>query len=621
MAASDCLKPILQGIPSKPGCYLMKDKESRVIYVGKAVNLRSRVRSYFHKAANHSRKTAEMVLKIEAIEWIVVSSELEALILEMNLIKRYQPKYNIRLKDDKRYPYIKIFWKDPFPKVTVTRRVLNDGARYYGPYTSVWAVHQTLDVLRKMFPYLTCDRVITGEDHRACLYNDIKLCLAPCIGKIDIVGYRAMIDDLGRFLQGRTDPIVSRLELEMERASEALEYEKAGTIRDQLIAIEKVVEGQKVVTQDKLDTDVIAFARDERDACIQIFFVRGGKLIGTEYFVLDGTREAHDQELVEAFVKQFYTEATHIPPRILLPIEIEEARIIETWLNDRRGGAKVYLKVPRRGAKRDLVALVAENAAETLASLKAKWEADRSKHVQALSELQEALALQAPPNRIECYDISNLQGTAAAGSMVVFEQGAPSKKFYRKFTIKNVQGQDDFASMEEVLGRRFRRWQIANEEAGKPGGKLDKSFGLLPDLLIVDGGKGQLSRACKILEEHNLQERVPVVGLAKGHEELYLPDRADPVILPRRSQSLYLVQRIRDEAHRFALRQHRTQRRRGGLASKLDSINGVGPARRKALIKTFGDLDGIRQASLEELAGISGITSKTAEQIQEALTG
>jgi len=621
MAASDRLKPVLQGIPNKPGCYLMKDKESRVIYVGKAVNLRSRVRSYFHDAANHSRKTTEMVLKIEDIEWIVVSSELEALILEMNLIKRYQPRYNIRLKDDKRYPYIKIHWNDPFPKVTVTRRVLHDGARYYGPYTSVWAVHQTLDVLRKIFPYLTCDRVITGEDQRSCLYDDIKLCLAPCIGKIDAMGYRAMIEDLGRFLQGRTDPIVSRLEQEMETASEALEYERAGNIRDQLIAIEKVVEGQKVVTQDKLDTDVIAFARDERDACVQIFFVRGGKLIGTEYFVLDGTREAQDKELVEAFVKQFYTEATHIPPRILLPVEIEEVRIIETWLNDRRGGAKVYLKVPRRGAKRDLVTLVAENAAETLASLKARWEADRSKHVQALSELQEALSLNGPPNRIECYDISNLQGTAAAGSMVVFEQGAPSKKLYRKFTIKNVQGQDDFASMEEILGRRFRRWQIANEEAEKPGGKLDKSFGLLPDLLIVDGGKGQLSRACKILQEYNLNERVPVVGLAKGHEELHLPDKTDPVILPRRSQGLYLVQRVRDEAHRFALRQHRNQRRRGGLASKLDGISGVGPARRKALLKTFGDLEGIRQASLEELAGISGITLKTAEYIQESLTG
>jgi len=621
MAASDRLKPVLEGIPNKPGCYLMKDKESRVIYIGKAVNLRSRVRSYFHDAANHSRKTAEMVLKIEDIEWIVVSSELEALILEMNLIKRYRPRYNIRLKDDKRFPYIKIHWKDPFTKVTITRRVKSDGARYYGPYTSVWAVHQTLDVLRKIFPYLTCDRVITGEDQRACLYHDIKLCLAPCIGKIDSVGYRAMTDDLGRFLQGHTDPIISRLKQEMERSSEALEYERAGNIRDQLIAIEKVVEGQKVVSQDKLDTDVIAFARDERDACVQIFFVRRGKLIGTEYFVLDGTREAQDQELVEAFVKQFYTEATHIPPRILLPVEIEEARIIETWLNDRRGGTKVYLKVPRRGAKRDLVALVAENAAETLASLKAKWEADRSKHVQALSELQEALSLENPLNRIECFDISNLQGTAAAGSMVVFEQGAPNKKLYRKFTIKNVQGQDDFASMEEILGRRFRRWRIANEEAGKPGGKLDKSFGFLPDLLIVDGGKGQLSRACKILAEYNLNERVPVVGLAKEHEVLYIPGRTDPVILARRSQGLYLVQRIRDEAHRFALRQHRTQRRRGGLASKLDGISGVGPARRKALLKTFGDLDGIRQASLEELAGISGITLKSAEQIQEALTG
>ena len=621
MIASDRLKPVLEGIPSKPGCYLMKDKESRVIYIGKAVNLRSRVRSYFHDGANHSRKTAEMVSKIEGIEWIVVSSEIEALILEMNLIKRYKPRYNIRLKDDKRYPYIKVLWKDPYPKVMVTRRVISDGSRYYGPYTSVWAVHQTLDVLRKIFPYLTCDRVITGEDQRACLYDDIKLCLAPCIGKVDAASYRAMIEDLGRFLQGHTDPIVSRLEGEMERAAGALEYEKAGAIRDQLIAIEKVVEGQKVVSQDKLDTDVIAFARDERDACVQVFFVRGGKLIGTEYFVLDGTLEAQDRELVEAFVKQFYTEATHIPPRILLPLEIEEARIIESWLNDRRGGTKVTIKVPRRGAKRELVALVAENAAETLASLKAKWDADRSKHVQALGELQTALSLQTPPNRIEGYDISNLQGTAAAGSMVVFEQGAPNKKLYRKFTIKNVQGQDDFASMEEILGRRFRRWRIANEEAGKPGGKLDKSFGLLPDLLIVDGGKGQLSRASKILEEYNLTERVPIVGLAKAHEELYIPNQNDPIILPRRSQGLYLVQRIRDEAHRFALRQHRTQRRRGGLASQLDGISGVGPARRKALIKTFGDLEGIRKASLTELANIPGITLKSAEHIQEALTG
>jgi excinuclease ABC subunit C len=480
-------------------------------------------------------------------------------------------------------------------------------------------VHQTLDVLRKIFPYLTCDRVITGKDSRACLYFDIKLCLAPCIGVIDQTNYRAMINDLCRFLQGHTEPIVDRLQAEMVRASQEMEYERAAGIRDQLTAIEKVVEGQKIISQEKIDSDVIAFAREENDACVQIFFVRGGKLIGREYFVLEGTRQAEDKELVEAFVKQFYAGATHIPERVLLPTEIEEARIIEKWLKERRGSQKVQLVVPRRGSKRDLVRLAAENAAETLASLRARWEADRSKHVKALAEVQAALQLPEPPNRIECYDISNLQGTAAAGAMVVFEQGAPSKRLYRKFTVKTVRGQDDFASMEEVLDRRFRRWQISNEQSKKPGGKPDQAFGLLPDLLIVDGGKGQLGRAVKVLESYGIVEDVAVVGLAKEREEIYRVGNPDPVIFPHRSEGLYLVQRIRDEAHRFALKQHRTQRRRLGLASQLDGIPGIGPARRKALIQAFGDLEGIRQANPEDLTAIPGINEELAERIKAEL--
>ncbi len=542
----------------------MKSADGAVIYVGKAINLRSRVRSYFQPAADHGRKVAELVAHVADIEWIVVGSELEALILEMNLIKRHRPKYNVRLKDDKRYPYIQVRWADAFPTILITRRMVEDGSRYFGPYTSVWAVHETLDVLRRIFPYLTCDRVITGLDSRACLYADIKLCLAPCIGAVDQAGYRQMIDDLCRFLQGETESVVKRLREDMDRASTALAYERAAALRDQLQAIDKVVEGQKIVSQERIDSDVIAFARDEDSACVQVFFVRHGKLIGREYFVLEGTREAEDREVVEGFVKQFYTEAAFVPERVLLPTEIEETRIVEEWLRQRRGGPEVQLLVPKSGPGRDLIAMAAENAAETLAMLRARWEGDRSKHVAALAQLQQAMDLPEPPNRIECYDISNLQGTAAAGSMVVFEQGAPNKKHYRKFTIKSVQGQDDFASMEEVLDRRFRRWALASEEARKPGGKLDAAFGRLPDLLIVDGGKGQLGKAVQVLERHGLLERVRVAGLAKGHEELYLPGRVESLALERRSEGLYLIQRIRDEAHRFALDSASRAARPGG---------------------------------------------------------
>lgn len=622
MDISTHLQGILDTLPAKPGCYLMKNAEGKIIYVGKAISLRSRVRSYFHASADHDAKTRRLVREIADIEWIVVGSELEALILEMNLIKRHRPRYNVRLKDDKRYPYIKIHWGEPYPKVTVTRQMVEDGSRYYGPYTSAWAVYQTLDVLRRVFPYLTCDREITGQDKRACLYYDIKLCNAPCIGAVNQAQYRQMIEDLMAFLNGRSDPIVERLQTEMATAAEELRFEKAAALRDQLKAIRAIIERQKIVFgADYLDSDVIAMARADGEACVQIFFIRGGKLIGREYFILEGTEDTADSEVMAAFVKQFYEEAASVPEQVMLPQQIEEAQIVSQWLRSRRGGRKVEIFVPQEGQPQELVQMAAENAAETLNALRAQWQADTHKQEQALAELQSALQLPAPPNRIECYDVSHTQGVATVGAMVVFEQGVPAKRLYRRFNIETQPGQpDDFASMEEMLTRRFRRWLAAQQTEGQtPGGKVDESFAFLPDLIIIDGGKGQLGRAVNVLKNAGVFEQVPVVGLAKREEEIFFPFKSEPLLLPRHSQALYLVQRIRDEAHRFGITAHRKKRSKLGLASQLDSIPGVGPAKRKALLKHFGDVDKIRSASLNELMQVKGITASVAESIKAHL--
>lgn len=615
---SDHLKGVIETLPIKPGCYIMKNSAGEVIYVGKAINLRNRVRSYFQEHPETDRKVIKLVSQIEDLEWIVVGSELEALILEMNLIKKYRPRFNVRLKDDKRYPYIKVHLATPFPKVTVTRQMVNDGSRYFGPYTSVWAVHQTLDLLRHIFPYLTCDREITGHDARPCLYYDIKLCSGPCIGAIDQAGYTRLIEDLCAFLDGQTDPIVSRLQQEMTLAAEQLNYEKAAQLRDQLQSIERVVEKQKVITSEEGNSDVLALARADNEACIQVFFIRNGRLMGREYFVMEGAEETPDNEVMAEFIKQFYTEAAVIPDKVLLPNEVEEAQIIRQWLNTRRGGSKVELSVPRSGTAQELVAMATENAVETLQALRTQWEADKNKQTQALAEIQQALGLPQAPNRIECFDISNTQGTASVGSMVVFEQGTPSRNLYRHFNIKTVSGPDDFASMEEVLSRRFKRWQAAQEKQ-QVGVKPDPSFAVLPDLLIVDGGKGQLGRAVNVLRSFNLDGTVQVVGLAKQQEELFQPEREASVILPRHSQGLYLVQRIRDEAHRFAITAHRKARGKIGIASRLDAIPGIGPARRKALLQKFGDIEAIRQATLDELLTVSGINEEIARAIQSGL--
>ncbi len=619
MKIPEHIERILDSLPIKPGCYIMKDVSGKVIYVGKAINLRNRVRSYFHSAAHEHPKTHQLVRKIQDIEWIVVGSELEALILEMNLIKKHRPHYNVRLKDDKRYPYIKIHWADPFPKVTVTRQMVEDGSRYYGPYTSVWAVHQTLDVLRRIFPYLTCDRQITGQDERACLYFDIKLCTAPCIGAITQANYRQMIDDLGKFLDGRTEPVVSRLQLEMEKAAEELHFEKAAALRDQLRAIENVVERQKVVSPDYIDSDVLAMARTNGEACVQVFFIRGGKLIGRDYFLMEGAADLPDANVLGEFIKQFYNQAPTVPPQLLLPQEVEEMQIIRQWLSQKRGGQKVEIMVPHEGPTQELIAMAAENAADTLRALQAQWEADSHRQEQSLAELQQALSLAAPPNRIECYDISNIQGTSAVGSMVVFEQGVPSKKNYRRFNIRSVSGPDDFASMEEVLTRRFKRWQAGVESEGAPGKKLDEAFARLPDLLLVDGGKGQLGRAVVVLEKYDLLDKIPVAGLAKQNEELFVPGRSQPIVLPRHSQGLYLIQRVRDEAHRVAITAHRNKRTRLGLTSRLDAVPGIGPARRKALLAYFGSIENILAASDQELLAIPGITPALANALRAHL--
>jgi len=619
---SERIQELLKNLPTKPGVYLHKDADGNVLYVGKANNLRNRVRSYFHTNVD-SIKTQRLRRQIADIEVITTESELEALLLEMTLIKQHRPQFNVRLKDDKRYPYIKVHWADAFPKVTVTRRMVRDGSRYFGPFTSAWAVQQTLDLLRKIFPYLTCDRIITGKDERACLYYDIKLCNAPCIGAVSQDEYRENIQRLMDFLDGKSDYIVRGIETKMAAAATDLQFEKAAEYRDQLKAIQRITARQKVIGSSDTDQDVIAFAREDGDACVQIFFIRHGKLIGREYFMLDNTEGESDHEVLREFMTQFYDDAAYIPREVLLPNEIEEVNIIEEWLRRKRN-TKVTIQVPRRGKKRELVEMAAENAHDTLATLRQQWAADRSKHVLAITELQDALRLPAPPARIECYDISHTQGTQTVGSMVVFVQGAPQKSDYRRFNVQTV-GNDDYGAMREVLTRRFQRYRdtLAGElhDPGEIKARSERptAWAILPDLLLIDGGKGQLAVGLEVLREFDLEGEVPIASLAKQEEEIFVPDRPQSVLLPRRSEALYLVQRVRDEAHRFANEGHRKQRSKVGVASILDSVPGVGPRRRQLLLTRFGSLEALRDASVEEIAAVPGIPYEVAEGIKSHL--
>ncbi len=613
------LKAQLDALPAKPGVYQFLAADEEVLYVGKAVNLRNRVRSYFHRSAQHIPKTRHLLERTAVLDWIVTRSDLEALLLEMNLIKAHRPHYNVVLKDDKRYPYIKVTWGDPFPKVVATRRLLRDGSRYFGPYTSAAAMYETLHTLRKAFPYLDCNRSVSGTDEQACLYHDLGLCLAPCTGAANKAQYRAMIDGLCRFLKGDTKPLLSALRDEMHSHVEKLEFERAARVRDRLAAIEQVVERQRIIAPSLADQDVIALARDDGSAVIQVFFVRNGKLIGREYFQLEGAQDEPNREVLASFIKQFYDEAATVPGEIMVPEHVDESEIIEHWLADKRG-TRVKIAVPKRGRKRELVQVAIENAAETLRALRAAHVVETRSEVaaQALSELQEALDLPRPPRRIEGYDISTLQGTHTVGSMVVFEDGAPKKADYRHFRVRGPVGGDDFASLEEVLTRRFQR--LARHRVAGPGegDGAPSAFEETPDLVLVDGGKGQLGVALGVLQSLGLDD-VPLAALAKRHEDLFRPGEGAPVRLPRESQGMFLVQRLRDEAHRFAIAYNRRLRRKAGLRSTLDAIPGIGPKRRRALLTHFSSLDCIRSASVDELAALPSMTRRAAEQVKAYL--
>ncbi len=601
-------------LPAHPGVYLMRNAAGEVIYVGKAVNLAQRVRSYFQRSSQEQPKVRRLVREIADLEWILTNSEVEALILEANLIKHYRPRYNVRLKDDKRYPYLQIT-REPFPRVRITRRFVRDGSRYFGPYTSTSALRETLDLLRHLFPFRTCDRTITGQDRRACLYYDLKLCPAPCIGAVDEATYRQTITELEQFLEGEGEAVLETLREQIEAASAEMAFERAALLRDRYRALQQVMQRQAIISTAALNQDVIAIARDEGQACVEVFFVRHGKLLGREHFVLEGAAYADEEEMVRAFLQQFYTQASTVPPEILLPEQLAEAEVLESWLRSRRGGA-VYLKVPREGNEEALLRLATENAAETLRQLKATWAMDKHRAEEALRELQEALTLLRPPVRMECYDISTTQGVEVVGSMVVFEHGAPRKSDYRRFRIRTVQGQDDFASMREVLTRRFSRWQRI--QAGElKGTRGSQAWGKLPDLLVIDGGKGQLAEAVGVLRHFGLEGKVPVVGLAKRREELFLPGRSRPLRLEPTSPALLLLRRLRDEAHRFAITYHRKRRRRRGLASTLEEIPGIGPVRRKALLRHFDSLEAIRRADEAALMAVPGISRALAEAIRD----
>ena len=598
----------------------MKDEDGNVLYVGKAANIKTRVGSYFQNSSQHSPRTRELVRKIADIDWIIQSSDLESLLLEYNLINRYKPKYNVRWKDDKRYPYIKVHWGDRYPKVTVTRKKMDrsSGHRYFGPYTNVWAVHQSLSLLRKIFPYLTCDRVITGTDERACLYWDINLCNAPCIGNTSEEDYRLMIEDLCSFLQGRTESVVKRLHHEMRSASKQQRYERAAVLRDQLQAIDKVVAKQQIIGSHKTDMDVISLARKKNDACVQVFFVRLGKLIGRDYYLLEGTADQNNPSILSAFVKQFYHVSTFIPSEILLPEQITDSPIIEKWLSSLQSKSKTKLIVPQRGSKRKLILMATENASATLDAVRSQWHLDTQKQETALAELKSSLKLPRTPNRIECFDISHTQGEQITGSMVVFHKGTPNKSHYRRFTIRTINGPDDYASMKEVLVRRFRRL-LSYQETKHPQPKSTDSFAKAPDLLLVDGGKGHLSIALNVLQEFGLTSTISVAAISKQKEELHLPQQKLSVKLNTRSSSMFLVQRIRDEAHRFALQHHRHRRGKSSITSQLESIPGIGPKRRKSLLRHFGSLEQIRKASLTELIGVSGMTTQSAQSVKDEL--
>ncbi len=653
------IQSVLNSLPHKPGIYIMKDAGGAILYVGKAISLYNRVRSYFQESSDLSPKNRSMVAKVEDIEFLVVKNEVEALVLESNYIKEYRPKYNVLMRDDKSYPYIKVALTEDFPRVYRVRSFHRDGNRYFGPYTNSGAVDATLDLLNKLFAFRTCRYDAStwappaqGEPPagwkqkllpRPCTQYYIHRCIAPCVAYATREEYDAVIKQVILFLEGKHDEVVKALQEKMQAAAENLNFEEAARIRDRIQAVERVLEKQRIIsTEGQDDQDVIAFASGEDETCAMTFFFRNGKLIGREFFILQGTRDSSPGEVMASFLQQFYESSPHIPPELVVEAEPDDRAVIQSWLREKRKGA-ISITAPKRGDKLRLIEMVKQNAREVLEQQRIKWLTDSQKTQLALEELQEALNLAAPPQRIECYDISNTQGTNSVGAMVVFEAGRPKTSEYRRFKIKTVEGPDDFASHQEVLRRRFRnvaKQAAADVEAasqlithiGAEVEALEPASGdgsavetpavvqfqhewALPELIIIDGGKGQLSAAMEVLQELHID--IPTVGLAKENEEIFTPGSPDPIILPRSSQGLYMVQRIRDEAHRFGITYHRKLRSDRTFKSVLDEIPGIGPKRKQALMKHFGSVRAMGAASVEDLAALDGMTRDAAEKVKE----
>ena len=611
-------RPAPASIPDLPGAYLYRDGDGRVVYAGKARSLRKRVASYFGKP-QHPR-TAAMLESAVSVEWIVASTEVDALMLEYNLIQEHRPRFNIRYRDDKSYPYLALTVGERWPRAQVLRGAKRKNVRYFGPYGHAWAIRDTLDALTRVFPVRTCSNAFFDQRARAkrpCLYYDIGRCAGPCVPEVTGVteeSYREHVDALAEFLAGNARPVLARLERQMAEASSKMEYEQAAKLRDQLGAARRALESQEMVLAQAEDLDIVGLAEDDLEAAFQVFFVRGGRVMGRKGWVVDRVEELNRAQLVGSFLEQLYMERQEIPPRVLVPSPPEDADLIERWLTERRG-TRVRVTVPERGAKRKLSEVVGRNAAEAFHRHKLRRASDFGARSRALSELAAQLGLEQAPLRIECYDISNLGPTDKVASMVVFEDGLPKRSDYRRFEIKEVQGQDDFASMEEVIRRRFLRLQRERDE---PAGSR-RRFSYPPALVVIDGGRGQLSAATRALRQAG--SHVPAIGLAKRLEEVYVPDSPEPLVIPRGSEALFVLQHIRDEAHRFAVNYHRQKRERRALHSPLDDVPGIGPARKRALMKRFGSLARLRAAEPAEIAVTPGIGPELAGEIHRRLRG
>ena len=611
-------RPETGSIPDVPGSYQFKDEHGRILYVGKAASLRARLANYFGPPEGLAPRTRQMVAAAATVEWIEVRNEVEALFLEYNLIKRHHPRFNIRYKDDKSYPYLAVLLDEEWPRAMVMRGHKRKGVRYFGPYAHAYAIRETLDLLLRTFPIRTCTRPKFDRHHRLgrpCLYAHIEKCAAPCVGAVTPEQYHQLVADLLGFLDGETAPVLDRLDKQMHGAAEALEFERAARLRDQLASAHKAIERQQMVAAKEEDFDVIALAEDPLEACVQVFLVRRGRVVGRKGLVVDKVEDLDTSALVGRLLEQLYGDATpeDVPPEVLVPVEPEEASLYGEFLAKARG-ARVRIRVPQRGAKRELLGTVARNAQEVFAQHKLRRATDHNARARALTALQEALDLPEAPLRIECFDVSNLQGTEVVASMVVMEDGLAKRSDYRRFRLRHQQGQDDLAAMEEALTRRFRRYLEERDEGARRG----KRFSYPPNLLLVDGGRGQLNVAVGVLEELGLEE-ISVAALAKRFEEVYLPDREDPVRIARDSHGLFLLQQVRDEAHRFAITYHRQLRERKATRSVLDDIPGLGPARRARLLREYGSVKRLRAISEDELVALAWLPDAVGRALHARL--